>query len=50
MFEQEVIRQILTAAKPRLRVLVKEVIGGEAKGESPRHVDDEQGAQARHPL
>jgi hypothetical protein len=41
MFEQEVIRQILTAAKLRLRVLVKEFIGDESKAESPRHFDDE---------
>src|SRR6185437_12792567 len=42
MFEQEFIQQILTAAKPQLRALVREVIGDESKAVSPLCVDYEQ--------
>ena len=42
MFEQEFIQQLLTAAKPQLRALVREVIGDEAKAVSPLCVDYEQ--------
>lgn len=42
MFEQEFIQQLLTAAKPQLRALVREVIGDESKTVSPLCVDYEQ--------